>query len=399
MLLFQGAKVRNIFVKRKRFFAFYLFISEKSRNFAPVIELERHIEILLLDNDCVIIPNLGGFMAHHIDARFDAGDGMFLPPIRTIGFNPQLKLNDSLLIQSYIEAYDISYPEAQRRIEAEVAELRQHLETEGRYELNDIGELRLNSEGHLEFEPCEAGILTPSLYGLSSFEMTPLQVEEQVEQPTEDSADTSTDTEQETVDEPKTEHAITIKMSWLRNSVAVVAAVILFLVIGTPFSNSYLADSSVQQSTIIPLPTNAKTATAQTLDTLTAAATADSAATEVAVEEQTAQKQIAEEQTAEEQAAEEQVAEKQAAEALPQPTTDYRLVLASWVAQRNAEIFVNQLKEDGFSEAHLYRTPNMLRVVYGHYATETDAYNALHQLRAKSKHFAEAWVLKVRSEK
>ena len=387
MFLFQGAKVRNIFVIRKRFFAFYLSISEKNRKFAPVIELERHIEILLLDNDCVIIPDLGGFMAHHIDARFDAGDGIFLPPIRTIGFNPQLKLNDSLLIQSYIEAYDISYPEAQRRIEAEVAELQQHLETEGYYELNDIGLLRLNSEGHLEFEPCEAGILTPSLYGLSSFEMTPLHAEEQVEPPTEDSADTSTDTEQETVDEPKTEHAITIKMSWLRNTVAVAAAVILFLIIGTPFSNSNLADSSVRQSTIIPLPTNAKTASAQHPDTSAVAATtaeADSTAKDVA---------------AEAQAAEEQAAEAQAAKALPQPTTDYRLVLASWVAKRNAEIFVNQLKEDGFSEAHLYQTPNMLRVVYGHYATETDAYNALHQLRAKSKHFAEAWVLKVRSEK
>ena len=382
MFLFQGAKVRNIFVIRKRFFAFYLSISEKNRKFAPVIELERHIEILLLDNDCVIIPDLGGFMAHHIDARFDAGDGIFLPPIRTIGFNPQLKLNDSLLIQSYIEAYDISYPEAQRRIEAEVAELRQHLETEGYYELNDIGLLRLNSEGHLEFEPCEAGILTPSLYGLSSFEMTPLHAEEQVEQPTEDSADTSTDTEQETVDEPRAEHAITIKMSWLRNSVAVAAAVILFLIIGTPFSNSNLADSSVRQSTIIPLPTNAKTASAQHPDTsAVAAATAEA------------------DSTAKDVAAEAQAAEEQAAEALPQPTTDYRLVLASWVAKRNAEIFVNQLKEDGFSEAHLYQTPNMLRVVYGHYATETEAYNALHQLRAKSNHFAEAWVLKVRSEK
>ena len=382
MFLFQGAKVRNIFVIRKRFFAFYLSISEKNRKFAPVIDLERHIEILLLDNDCVIIPDLGGFMAHHIDARFDAGDGIFLPPIRTIGFNPQLKLNDSLLIQSYIEAYDISYPEAQRRIEAEVAELRQHLETEGYYELNDIGLLRLNSEGHLEFEPCEAGILTPSLYGLSSFEMTPLHAEEQVEQPTEDSADTSTDTEQETVDEPRAEHAITIKMSWLRNSVAVAAAVILFLIIGTPFSNSNLADSSVRQSTIIPLPTNAKTASAQHPDTsAVAAATAEA------------------DSTAKDVAAEAQAAEEQAAEALPQPTTDYRLVLASWVAKRNAEIFVNQLKEDGFSEAHLYQTPNMLRVVYGHYATETEAYNALHQLRAKSNHFAEAWVLKVRSEK
>ena len=45
--------------------------SKKNLNFANVIELERHIEILLLSNDCVIVPDFGGFMAHHADARFD----------------------------------------------------------------------------------------------------------------------------------------------------------------------------------------------------------------------------------------------------------------------------------------------------------------------------------------
>ena len=40
-----------------------------------MIELERHIEILLLSNDCVIVPNFGGFMAHHVDARYDDEDG------------------------------------------------------------------------------------------------------------------------------------------------------------------------------------------------------------------------------------------------------------------------------------------------------------------------------------
>ncbi len=51
-----------------------------------MIELHRHIEILLLDNDCVIIPDFGGFMAHHVEARYDDGDHTFLPPTRTLGF-------------------------------------------------------------------------------------------------------------------------------------------------------------------------------------------------------------------------------------------------------------------------------------------------------------------------
>ena len=110
-------------------------ISKKNSTFANVIELGRHIEILLLSNDCVIVPDLGGFMAHHIEAHYDDEERVFLPPQRTLGFNPQLKLNDSLLAQSYIEAYDISYPEALRRIEEEVSELKQSLSNEGYYEL------------------------------------------------------------------------------------------------------------------------------------------------------------------------------------------------------------------------------------------------------------------------
>lgn len=67
-----------------------------------------------------------------------------------------------------------------RRIEDEVGELRQCLESEGRYELDDIGTLSLNEDGNCVFEPCEAGILTPDLYGLSSFEMKPLSVARRV---------------------------------------------------------------------------------------------------------------------------------------------------------------------------------------------------------------------------
>ena len=139
-----------------------------------MIEINRHIEILLLSNDCVIVPGFGGFMAHHVDARYDGRDSMFLPPLRTIGFNPQLQMNDSLLALSYVEAYDISYPEALNRIADEVTEMRQTLENSGKFELNDIGTIILNEDGNYTFEPCESGILTPELYGLGGLNMLPL---------------------------------------------------------------------------------------------------------------------------------------------------------------------------------------------------------------------------------
>ena len=122
-------------------------------------------------------------MTHNINARYEEQEHLFLPPLRTLGFNPQLNINDSLLVQSYIEAYDISYPEALQRIEGEVEELRQHLQNEGSYELNDIGTLALNEDGNYVFTPCEAGILTPALYGLTSVEMKRLDARQTPSQP------------------------------------------------------------------------------------------------------------------------------------------------------------------------------------------------------------------------
>ena len=215
-------------------------------NFAIVIELSRHIEILLLDNDCVIVPGFGGFMAHYVSAIYDQTDGTFLPPKRTVGFNPKLTINDSLLTQSYVEAYDISYPDACKRIEEEVRELKGHLENEGFYELTDIGVLRVNSEGHYEFSPCEAGILTPSLYGLGAFEMKVLDTSVKETQEGENAMAPSTavlptvqnsaDGEEEDADRRDKRDARLIAL-W-RNVAVACIALIVFLLLPTRLSNS-----------------------------------------------------------------------------------------------------------------------------------------------------------------
>lgn len=329
-----------------------------------MIELERHIEILLLSNDCVIVPGLGGFMAHHVDARYDEEDGTFLPPLRTLGFNPRLTMNDSLLVQSYIEAYDISYPEALRRIEEEISELRQHLENERLYEFNGLGTLHLNGDGNLEFEPCEAGILTPYYYGLSSYEMKALPVEEP------NKAEEESIKQEE--EEDSAEDTITIKMSWLRNAVAVAAAVVAFFMISTPISNSD-ATLDVQQSAFLMLPQHNS-----------------SAAAETELNDVTATKALAETSAAENTQLCETLAETPV-EAKP----TFTIVMASQVTQRNAEIYIAQLNKADFTQARLQTSSktNMLRVVYGTYNSQEEAIDTLRQLRKQSKQFSNAWVM------
>ena len=334
-----------------------------------MIELERHIEILLLSNDCVIVPDLGGFMAHHIEARYDETEHMFLPPQRTLGFNPQLKLNDALLAQSYVEAHDISYPEAVRRIEAEVSELKQHLETEGYYELNDIGCLTVNNEGKLAFEPCEAGILTPELYGLSSFEMMAAN-----------SAATTIDKfdEEEQVKDSNLggERAITIKMSWVRNALATAAALLAFFILSQPVSNSDSVDNVSLSQVNLPFITSTKTPAAKH-DTVAdvSLTTKDSIAAETVVADTVAT----------------EVKEQ------PKPEIYYCIVLASQVSKRGAEAFVKQLQQQGLSDVRIYDHHNIRRVVCGSYDTEAEAYRQLQQVHQHDG-LAEAWVYKVKSE-
>ena len=85
-----------------------------------MIELAQHIEALLLENDCVIVPNFGGFVAHYAPATYVKEENLFLPPTRIIGFNSQLKLNDGVLVQSYMSAHDTSFADATRMVEKEV---------------------------------------------------------------------------------------------------------------------------------------------------------------------------------------------------------------------------------------------------------------------------------------
>lgn len=332
-----------------------------------MIEFAKHIEILLLSNDCVIVPGLGGFVSHYVEARYEPDEKLFLPPLRTIGFNPQLKLNDSLLVLSYTETYDISYPEALRRIEGEVHELRQHLETEGGYELNGIGQLMLNAEGNIVFEPCEAGILTPSLYGLGSFSMPMLESEHE---------DTPI------VDKESTSEAITIRMSWIRNAVAMVAAILTFFLITPPVANTIGNEGRVNKMEFSILPkvghAETKTVAAEKESTKPAAEPQDtmqeSAQQAVSTETKKPENLITEDKT---------------------PQQAYTIVLASQVSRTNAEDFIARLKKAGYPQARIWERNNIRRVVYGAYETEDLALSELRSVRG-NKFFEEAWVIKVK---
>ena len=376
----------------------YLFILKKSRTFAVVIELERHIEILLLSNDCVIVPDFGGFMAHHVDAHYDEDEGLFLPPQRTLGFNPQLKINDSLLAQSYVEAYDISYPEAVLRIEDEVNELKMHLQTKGFYELSSIGTLEFNENGNYVFTPCEAGILTPDLYGLCSFEMTPLKisaapvpetVEEEEEEkeatqifninPLERDVETTeaeAEAEVEAEDEEE-EDVVRIKFSWIRNAVAVAA-----ILLAVFFATMPTGKTEMMTRTISNINSNL----------FFGMMSKDTNTSKIEISKADIQKPTNKADTISKL---EKIKTEQTVKAEP-VKKGYCIVLASQVSKRNAEMFIERLKAKGLDSAEIYvkqKAQSIRRVVCGNFQTQEEAYNELRKIH-KDEELKDAWVYK-----
>ena len=85
--------------------------------------LARHIELLLRDNDCVILPDFGGFIAHDVPAYYIAEEGLYYPPSRSISFNAAIKMNDGLLVQSYMKSYQVDYARANYMIDVAIEEL------------------------------------------------------------------------------------------------------------------------------------------------------------------------------------------------------------------------------------------------------------------------------------
>ena len=202
-----------------------------------MIELSRHIESLLLDNDCVIVPELGGFIAHYQPAYYVEAERIFLPPTRKVGFNPQLTMNDGLLAQSYMQVYHMDYSDAMNRISENVNALKDVLSQEGSVELHGIGVLRHNIYDEYEFQSIESGLLSPSLYGLDAFTMPLLSNELPVDEQ---------ENESQYVLKPlKPKKEIRLNPTrWLGNAVAVAVAIILFFVVSIPVENTYVDKGS-----------------------------------------------------------------------------------------------------------------------------------------------------------
>ena len=327
-------------------------------------ELSRHIEKLLLSHDCVIVPQLGGFVTQYVSARHVGCENLFLPPRRTVGFNPQLKLNDGLLVQSYMQAHETSYPETLRIIEEAVLQLKNQLQQQGSFEFHGIGRLEMDFGGSYRFIPNEAGVLSPALYGLSSFTITP-------QSHTTVSCNSRKTENKETADtprkkKPKETYTLKFNKDVINYAAAAAVAVFFYFLWATPIAPVHTSvvpeTASCRPVQRPPLPANISPKPVQATEPVAQPApTTDQ-------------------------------------DTIPAPETEdkehYTIVVMSRITKKNAETVTEQMRRKGLDQANLTARPGMVRVVYGRYADEAQAYAQLEKLRQKDAIFAEAWIMK-----
>ncbi len=139
------------------------------------MQVEEALGKLLLHHECVIVPDLGGFVCNYAPARYDRSSKIFHPPSARISFNPKLTSNDGLLINDLATATGKGYEMIKQDIQNWVAQLRNQLNDGLKVYLPKVGTISKNKSGKLEFYQDESVNYLKSAYGLG-----PIRVSEAV---------------------------------------------------------------------------------------------------------------------------------------------------------------------------------------------------------------------------
>lgn len=350
---------------------------ENSITFVSMINLAQHIELMLLDNDCVIVPRLGGFVAHYSSALYNEDENTVIPPYRSLGFNAKLKMNDGILAESYMSSYGLTFAEATRKIDKEVDELLYTLHDEGKFDLVNIGELRYNIHGVYEFTPYDNKLVSPDIYGLDTLSIKRLSAiavkpaEEKVEVKPEESV---TEEEEEQEERP---FMVRFGRTFVRSAAAVAAVIVLLFIYSTPIQNISLF--SGDQARIIPNELinklKSESLLTKTINYDIKPAAPISAKAKV-------------------------VADAKRVSPTPALTTEntlkpYQLIAASSISKKRANMLVEKLHKDGFNEAQVLTGKKMIRVCIASCENESKAYTLMNKI-VKTTDYKDIWVLKAK---
>lgn len=140
-----------------------------------MLNIPAYIPALLHNYDCVVIPDLGGFVANYSSAQLDKSKGVVYPPSKGIIFNKNLVKNDGLLVSEIAAAQNLSYMEALHEVNVFVQEAKMVLAEGGRLELEGLGYLYFDHERNIRFLQHQTVNFLNDAFGLMPVTAVPVQ--------------------------------------------------------------------------------------------------------------------------------------------------------------------------------------------------------------------------------
>lgn len=180
--------------------------------FCYVEKLVGHISYLIARHDCVIMPGFGAFLAEEVPACYNPEEQIFMPPCRTMRFNPKVTADDALLISEYMEREQLSYDEANKLLNKHIDTLRGNLSQNSVVRFGELGTFHMNINGNISFEVDANGIDDAANFGFEPVAIAQLRNCE--------------------------EKNIVIRRRDLGKYIAAAAAIILTFIFVTPMSDS-----------------------------------------------------------------------------------------------------------------------------------------------------------------
>ncbi len=144
------------------------------------IDLNRELAALFYAHDTVHLPGIGGFVLQDTSAEVDPVQGKIEAPSRQVVFNPNLVIDDSLLLTRLREEHQLSQAAAEQQIRAFVDQIKQTLDQGELWNFPGIGRLYRNYNGELQFLADGRNFSTDT-FGLAPVELQTVTRSERLE--------------------------------------------------------------------------------------------------------------------------------------------------------------------------------------------------------------------------
>jgi cell division septation protein DedD len=140
-----------------------------------MISVEKCIRELLFEQECVIIPEFGGFITKYKSAVINHFGQVIYPPTKSISFNRQLKNDDGLLVNTYAQLNQIPFSEAAVVVKSWVANFSARLNQEHSNSIERVGKFTQTAEGIISFELATGENYLSESYGLPTVSAVAIQ--------------------------------------------------------------------------------------------------------------------------------------------------------------------------------------------------------------------------------